>query len=659
MCGIAGIFNNNSAVDPSHIKTMCDILRHRGPDDEGYIGVDLQQKIAHSLVGQESAVSGQSIDKFGKSARLFLGHRRLSIIDVTPAGHQPMSDWDGNVWVVFNGEIYNYIELRAALEKKGHKFHTSSDTEVLIYSYLEWGMDCLEKFNGMWAFVIYDKRKNILWGSRDRFGVKPMYYYLKNGWFAFASEIKAIVGLPFVEKRINERAAFQYLVHNMNNPDECQFAGIEELKPSHAFKLELDTGDFKKWAYYRLEANDKWEGFDEKKFGAINEKIRELVFNAVRLRLRSDVPVGSCLSGGMDSSAIVCIVNDYLKKESIGSVGDRQKVFTACYPGNSIDESKWAQIVVDATKTTWHKTFPDAKSLLDDLDDLVYYQDVPFGSTSIYAQYRVMKVAKENGVKVLLDGQGGDELFTGYTSYFPNYYMDLFRHLAFGQLKKELDLKHNSPVNTMFMRVLAYTAIKRPLYDLAPKFAKDLYNSFRNPVSSYFGREFVAKNNPHVPQPPTMAPLTLNKMLVHMMNVNLPELLWYEDRNSMRFSIESRTPFSDDIDLINYTFTVPSIYKIHDGWNKYLLRKAVSSVVPEEIVRRTDKIGFNTPEYDWILALKTEILSRMKSEGLDYFIDYNSISKDWDGLVAGQQKTGITTLWRYINFALWKKRFSL
>ncbi|HUI93297.1 MAG TPA: asparagine synthase (glutamine-hydrolyzing) [Chitinivibrionales bacterium] len=648
MCGIAGIFNKSSPVDPSHIKAMADLLRHRGPDDEGYIGVDLQQKIVHALVGKDSAVSGRSIDDFSGKARLFLGHRRLSIIDVSPAGHQPMSDWGQNVWLVFNGEIYNYIELRAELEKKGHKFHTSSDTEVLIYSYLEWGMDCLAKFNGMWSFVIYDKRKDLLFGSRDRFGVKPMYYYLKNGWFLFASEMKAIVQLPFVEKRINERAAFQYLVHQMNNPDECMFGGIEELKPSHAFTFDLASGEFKTWAYYSLETNDKWESFKEKRFEEINERVRGLVFNAVRLRLRSDVAVGSCLSGGMDSSSIVCIVNDYLKKEAIGAVGDRQKVFTACYPGDSIDESKWAQIVVDATKTTWHKTFPDAASLLDDLDDLVYYQDVPFGSTSIYAQYRVMKIAKENGVKVLLDGQGGDELFTGYADYFANFAFDLIKHAEIKRLFLESRNLRYTPINNKVIAFFAYYFIW-----------KSLFAELKHHAMRYLGKDFIRSNKCRNPNSEQTSFMSLNKMLAHTMNHHLPELLWYEDRNSMRFSIESRTPFSDDIDLIDYTFSVPSIYKIHDGWNKFLLRKAVAGVVPDAIVRRTDKIGFATPEYNWILEKKDEILSRMKSEGLDYFIDYDSIAKDWDGLVAGQQKTGITTIWRYINFALWKKRFAL
>ena len=659
MCGIAGIFNHNSSVDPRHIKTMCDILRHRGPDDEGFIALDLQEKIVHSLVGKDSAVSGQSIDKFNGSAQLYLGHRRLSIIDVSPAGHQPMCDKNENVWVVFNGEIYNYVELKQDLGKKGYSFRTSSDTEVLLYSYIEWGMECLEKFNGMWAFVIYDKRKNILWGSRDRFGVKPLYYYSKNGSFAFASEIKALAGLPFIDKRINEAVAFEYLVHGVNNPDQCHFAGLEELKPATAFSVDLAGGSVTTWTYYHLETNTKWEMFDDRKFLGINETARELIFNAVRLRLRSDVPVGSCLSGGMDSSAIVCIVNDYLKKENIKSIGEQQKVFTACYADVSIDESKWAKIVVDATKTKWYQTFPDTKTFLADMDDLIYSQDVPFGSTSIYAQYCVMKLARENGVKVLLDGQGGDELFTGYAHYYTNFFMDLLKHGELGTLRQELGHRHNSPVSALLHRILLHSFVKRPAYDLLPPAVKYYYYLFVNPITRYLGRDFVNRNKRNIPTSGSTALFSLNEMLVYMMNVNLPELLRYEDRNSMRFSIESRTPFADDKDLIAYTFSVPSIYKIHNGWNKYLLRRAVSGLVPEPIVKRTDKIGFNTPEYQWMVDLKDEILSAMKSDGLNHFLDYGKLSHDWDSLVHGQKKVGITILWRYINFALWKKRFQL
>jgi asparagine synthase (glutamine-hydrolysing) len=243
--------------------------------------------------------------------------------------------------------------------------------------------------------------------------------------------------LPFVEKRINEAVAFQYLALGVNNAEECFFAGIEELKPSEAFKVDVGTGALTKWHYYRLEANPQWERFDERRARAMSERVRELLSQAVRLRLRADVPVGSCLSGGMDSSSIVCLINEQLKRGSIASVGERQKVFTACYPGLDIDESAWAGLVVGRTQTDWRRTTPDAAALWQDLDELVYYQDFPFCSSSIYAQYRVMKAAAEGGVKVLLDGQGGDELFTGYGTYYPNYLMDLVRHVALPTLVKE------------------------------------------------------------------------------------------------------------------------------------------------------------------------------------------------------------------------------
>jgi asparagine synthase (glutamine-hydrolysing) len=659
MCGIAGIFNHNTSVDSRHVKTMCDILRHRGPDDEGFLAVNIAERTTLPLYGSQSQIKGELIDAFGGKANLFLGHRRLSIIDVTPAGHQPMCDKNGNVWIVFNGEIYNYVELKQDLIKKGYSFRTSTDTEVLLYSYIEWGMECLEKFNGMWAFVIYDKRKNVLWGSRDRFGVKPLYYYNKNGHFVFASEIKALVGLPFVEKKINEAVAFEYLVHNVNNPQQCFFEGIEELKPSEAFSVDLGNGDVKKWKYYHLVSNEQWAAYDEKSFSQINEKVRELVFNAVRLRLRSDVPVGSCLSGGMDSSAIVCIVNDYLKKESITSIGVRQKVFTACYAGESIDESKWAKIVVEATKTEWQRTFPETGAFLQDMDDLVYSQDVPFGSTSIYAQYRVMKLAHENGVKVLLDGQGGDELFTGYADYYSNFFIDLLKHGALRTLRNEFMHRQNSPVSALFFRMLLYSFGKRPAYDMLPPVLKYYYYLFVNPFTRYLGRDFVNRNKRNKPTLRNTALFSLNGMLEYTMTCNLSELLRYEDRNSMHFSIESRTPFADDIDLITYVFSLPGVYKIHNGWSKYLLRQSMAGLVPDEITVRTDKIGFSTPEYLWIADCKDELLSGMKSDGLDYFVDYGKFSNNWDQLVHGRKGAMGTTIWRYVNFALWKKRFGM
>jgi asparagine synthase (glutamine-hydrolysing) len=659
MCGIAGIFSSTKLIDPSLIATMTRILRHRGPDDEGYCAVNVREKSARPLVGKESAVSGRPISEFTEGANLFFGHRRLSILDVSPAGHQPMCDKDENVWIVFNGEIYNYIELKEDLAKKGYAFRTATDTEVLLYAYLEWGTDCLAKFNGMWAFVLYDRRKNIMWGSRDRFGVKPLYYYSKNGWFCFASEIKALVSLPFVDKQINEAAAFDYLSLNINNPENCFFEGIEELKPSEAFSVDLAGNEVKKWTYYRLETTTGWAPFDEKRFLSINERMRGLVSNAVRLRLRSDVAVGSCLSGGMDSSAIVCSVNGLLEKESIGSVGTRQKVFTACYSGESIDESKWAKMVVDATGAEWHRTFPAARTFLEDMDDLVYCQEIPFVSSSIYAQYCVMKLAREKGVKVLLDGQGGDELFTGYEQYYNNFYLELLRRGQVGTLVREIRFRRNAQGRKHYFGSVLKTCAKRVAYDMVPEALLRGYRLLSRPVSRYLSRDFVATNASRGRERLKTAFAPVNGLLAAMMRYNLSELLRYEDRNSMRFSIESRTPFADDIDLINYTFSLPSVYKIHNGWNKFLLRQAVTGIVPEAILRRTDKIGFDTPEYSWLAELKDGLLPLMHSDGLDRFIDLKKMAKDWNTLFHNQKRAGITAIWPYINFALWKKRFSL
>lgn len=659
MCGITGILNTKSAFDAASIVTMTSILRHRGPDDEGYVAIQNENRKVVPLVGDDSKIDGIHTRNYLSTANIYLGHRRLSIIDVSSAGHQPMTDATEDLWIVYNGEIYNYLELREELSSKGHTFHSKSDTEVLLNAYKEWGFDCLSKFNGMWAFAIYDRKKNILWGARDRFGVKPLYYYNKNEYFAFASEIKALVSLDFVKTGINQSAAFDYLVIGKNNPEECFFSNIEELKPSMAFSIDVTSGKLKKWKYFELQTTTKWEKFDQTKFDGINEKVKDLLFKAVRLRLRSDVAVGSCLSGGMDSSAIVGIVNEYLKKEDIASVGNKQKVITASYTGLSIDESKWAKIVVDATQAQWFQTFPDAHMLLTDLDDLIYYQDVPFGSTSIFAQYCVMREAQKSGIKVLLDGQGGDELFTGYTSYYGKYYGDFIKNGCFGSLWNEIKQKNNTPVNKLLLKIAVNSLLKIPTYNVLPLKLKGEYFRQSRPELKFLNKQFWNLNAQKLGKHQAGYPGSLNTMLVNMMQSNLPELLRYEDRNSMRFSIESRTPFADDKNLIEYVFSLPSVYKIHNGWNKYLLRTATQGVVPDSILKRTDKIGFNTPEYTWLNVIKTELFERMNSAGLEDYIDHKRIEKNWDSILSNQRKSGITSIWRMINFALWKKAFKL
>lgn len=657
MCGIAGIYSFNSVVEPKWIKQAADILKHRGPDDEGFLAIHTRTDEVNRLMGDDSKVRGNHIDNFDKKANLFLAHRRLSIIDLSPMGHQPMTNKDKTIWIIYNGEVYNYIDLREELKSLGYDFVTNTDSEVVLIAYEEWGSNCVDKFNGMWAFVIYDRRKNILFGSRDRFGVKPLYYYWDKTYFAFASEIKALLKLPFVRKEINPRAVFDYLVLDITESEEEGFLkGIYELPCAHSFEFDFKSNSFRKERYYTLNYSDKWERFSEPKFQEYSTKIKNLLFDAMKLRLRSDVPIGSCLSGGLDSSTIVCVVNSLLKGESISQIGERQKVFTASYNDESIDESAWAKLVVDSTKTSWYRTYPTGKELWEDLERLIYIQDIPFSSTSIYAQYRVMKLAKENDIKVLLDGQGGDELFTGYAPYYRVFFTEMVKNFDIAKLIGEFYYLKNSPVD--LYRLLVSLG-QLYLFGLLPKIAqRSILKNFMK-GNKYILKDFWQEHKDRVDILREYIVTSLNGMLYKFMTrYNLKTLLRYEDRNSMCFSIESRTPFADDINLIDYVFGIPSVYKIYQGWSKYLLRTSVKELLPEQIRYRKDKIGFATPERCWLNKIKTESREYITDNSIK-FIDMKRILKDWDSLFERQNMNDTMNIWRFINFAVWCKVYNL
>ncbi|MEO0173088.1 MAG: asparagine synthase (glutamine-hydrolyzing) [candidate division WOR-3 bacterium] len=650
MCGIAGLFSHIETTDPKWIKKMTNALAHRGPDDEGFLAVDTKKLKVYQAIGKESKISGIPVETLNGKANLLLGHRRLAIIDLSPAGHQPMSNETEDIWIVYNGEIYNYIELRDELRTFGYSFRTNTDTEVIIKAYERWGVDCVNHFNGMWAFVIYDKRKNILFGSRDRFGVKPFYYYLDNKYFAFASEMKALLTLPFFDIKVNGKSVFKYIVLFAEELEEEGFyRNILELFPSYSFILDLKNLTFRKWKYYNLPYYDKYENFDSDKLKMYAQRVRELIFEAVRKRLRSDVPIGTCLSGGLDSSTIVCVINKLLEKQKIEKIGERQKVFTASYYDRKVDESKWAKIVVDSTSTEWFQTFPNEDELLEDINDLIYYQDIPFGSTSIYAQYRVMKLASENGVKVLLDGQGGDEIFTGYAIYYPLFFMEMIKNGKFLDLFKEFIGLKNSPVSARYVFVQALkisfakllssvrTYIFRKIFYPSTIIANDLYED-----NKYLIDDYIEK-----------FPSTFSELIYqYMTSLSLKTLLRYEDRNSMRFSIEARTPFADDIELIEYLFRLPSVYKIHNGWSKFILRETMNGILPEPIRGRKDKIGFQTPESRWLRNKKNWIISIIRENG-DLIKDYLDVQKIVKDIRNDKIFDQFSTIWRIINFTLW------
>lgn len=654
MCGIAGIVTNEtrSINVAAALLAMSKKLRHRGPDDEGFTlwknnsaeyfsGEDTPAEVRSSGLSYTSEKM-LSADKEGHT--IGLCHRRLSILDLSSRGHQPMRDTAGKLHITFNGEIYNYIELRAELEMKGHRFHSSSDTEVLLNAYKEWGSDCLQRLNGMWSFVIIDEEKNELFASRDRFGVKPFYYSHHKNYFVFASEIKAIVGLPFVQTGINDSAVYDFFVHNeIEYSPHGFFRNVTELFPGKYIRLNLHDHSLKEESYYELQVNENYEAFDEKKFRAYAEEVKALVYNAVKLRMRSDVKVGSCLSGGIDSSAIGGIM------QNMSAHKNEPHFFTAAFPGTALDESVWAKEVVK-NGGTWHTTEPTAADLWRDLDALVYGQDLPLWSSSTYAQFSVMKAAKEAGIKVLLDGQGGDELFAGYVPYLLSYWKEL-------KLNGEKELLSKEMNAFTFGKNASAFRLKQRIKSFIDQSSITWLKSVKDPQLKFLNSDFLRENS-KAPVLKNEYPTLNGHLKQEFSNTRLKLYLKCEDRCSMWHSVESRTPFADDVMLINRVFELPGTYKIHAGVLKHLLREAVKEFIPPAIFSRKDKMGYVTPHNFWTKNLYADIRDEDFSSVKPY-LNYKMFHRNADELYAPNDDRERFLGFKVLTFNRWKKLFSL
>jgi len=660
LCGITGIIKlKNSALNLcDNIVRMTDTLSHRGPDGEGFLLADEGSIIPAYGDNTPEEIKNNRFDfspsrhirETGNQAFLAFGHRRLSIIDLTAGGHQPMCVKERKLWITYNGEIYNYLEIREELEKKGYSFLTNSDTEVILNSYLEWGGDCLGKFNGMWAFVIYDREKNELFGARDRFGVKPFYYYSDENIFAFASEQKALLKMEGIKTGINPIAAFDFFFNNtMEHEEEGMFKNILELFPSYAFRLKLQEKKFTQWKYYTLPVNDKWENFSEKKFSEAVSKTKELFFQAISLRLRSDVPIGSCLSGGIDSSSIVCAI-DRLKKKRTSSA-ENIRLFTACFSEPEIDESTHAELVANHVNGQWDKIYPTSSELLKDFEDFTYCQDLPIWSTSGYAQYRVMQAAKDRGIKVVLDGQGGDELFAGYYPYHFRYWMDLLKR---GKMKSFYNETSSFPFSFSFFAsqwIKQYGTSLIPS-NLMPVIYQNYFHDSRY-LQPAFWNEYKKRLSNY--ENPTSS---LNQLLAkEIYNFRLKVYLKCEDRSSMWHSVESRTPFSDDKELIEYIFSLPASMKIRKGVNKYILRESVKGLLPEKTRQRKDKKGFSTPNSRWISEIKDQLKDIFKEQ--DEYLNVPLLMKEYDDFFSSSSHPDNNRIFRFMSFAKWREVFGI
>ncbi|AGH97798.1 asparagine synthase (glutamine-hydrolyzing) [Micavibrio aeruginosavorus] len=663
MCGISGFISSRSVPENS-LRNMNNIIRHRGPDGEGFVLFTESVEMPLVLSGADtpnftaenrpSWFPDNSEQAFPNDAYVGFGHRRLSILDLSPLGHQPMSYAEGRYWITYNGEVYNYLELRAELENLGHKFVSRTDTEVILAAYAEWGKDCLEKFNGMWAFAIFDRRENKVFLARDRFGVKPLYYWVApDNNFYFGSEIKQFTVIPGWNAIVNVQRAYDFLVWGItDHTEETLFQRVFHIRPGHSAEINISDGvSHSNGRIYTT----KWYDIPENKFSGSMDKAATDFYNllkqSVELRLRSDVAVGSCLSGGLDSSSIVCLMKDILRE---AGANNAQKTFSALSKVDKFNEQKWIEAVVCHAQTDSHYTCPEMSDLFDVSNTITWHQDEPFGSTSIFAQWNVFKLAAEDEARVMLDGQGADEQLFGYHGAMGVRFGTLFRTMRWGQLFREFVLVHNIhgyPYKTLVGQFAAsvlpqsiQSVLRRAMGKTTPVPAWLNWNVLPAKVVSPFrGAEKSVYDYCHA----------------QMTSTNLQMLLHWEDRDSMAHSIESRVPFLD-YRVVEFSMALPDDYKIKDGVTKRILRLAMDGVIPDEIRDRMDKIGFATPEEVWVRETAPDVFRQKMKEAIDNsqgILNSNCVDLLED-IIAGRKPFSFV-IWRMINFGEWMKLFSV
>jgi asparagine synthase (glutamine-hydrolysing) len=559
MCGIFGHIGSSL---PS-VKAATDVIQHRGPDAEGFLSYDTLTSEISRLPDAYSCRQSRLVQ---------FGFRRLSIIDLSHEADQPFSLNGDKLHLIFNGEIYNYLELRLELQTLGYIFRTESDSEVLLNAYAEWGEACLPRFNGMWSFAILDLRKNKIFCARDRFGVKPFYYHSNGGHFTFASEIKQLFKAE-VPKQINERVIRDFLDKSINDhTEETFFANVFQLKPGHWLNIDLGNPVLKPEIkpYWKLQAK---ESYGLLSYEEACMQFRELLQQSIMLRFRSDVPVGSCLSGGLDSSSIVCLAAETMHRP--------MHSFTCRFDSKDFDESFYANLVNDKYPiVTSNYCSLNEDTLVNEIDKLIFHQDEPFGSFGIMAQWEVMKLARSKNITVLLDGQGGDELLGGYRKYYAFYLKELMENMQWTSFVKE---SYHLIKNKEF-KFFNTEGIKRYLG----------LTQNANYLSEY------AKQLPYIKSIGLSSVKNMNeKSKEDIEQLSFPPLLRYEDRNSMAHSIEARVPFMD-YRLVEFAFSLPASFKIKNGYTKSLLRDSMKGVLPDQTRLRISKLGFATPQSEWM-----------------------------------------------------------
>jgi len=586
MCGIVGCVSRFGSFDPEVFLSMRETLAHRGPDD---------------------ARAWSSSD-----GRVLLGHRRLAILDLSNRARQPMRDLAGNLTITFNGEIYNFIELRQELGSR-FPFRSESDTEVLLAAYQVWGTDCLRHLNGMFAFAIWDQRTESLFAARDRFGEKPFYYFHDRDTFLFASEIKALLASRLIDAKANSSAIYRYLAYRETDATEgTLFEGVASLLPATALVYSPARNSVRTWRYWDLDPNLRTNLPTDQHYA---NHFLELLKDSIKIRMRSDVALGSSLSGGTDSSSIVGLVSEQTN-------GSKQRTFSARFDDPEVDEGEYIQSVLECFPVEGYSVAPDPSRFVDEMENLAWHQEHPFSSASVYAQWCVMRLAQETGTTVVLDGQGADESLGGYAVSYGPHFIDLLRG---GQwqtlLRGVVERARNSGLEGI--GVLALSMLPRRIQEQLERVRQ------ASGIRPEFARNWMS--------PPSHAPSayrsSLQDELYQQLRCSmLPKLLRFSDRNSMAFSREVRLPFLDHR-LVEFLFSIPEEQKIKGSYNKIVLRRAMQGIVPDRILRRTDKKGFETPASRWLAGPL-----RSWAEGLLFSQEF--LNRDWI------DATGARRIWR-------------
>lgn len=622
MCGIVGGFwQHREIIKEEDIKTALVSLGHRGPDDSGY-----------SLYR-------------GKPITGFLGHTRLSIIDLSKNGHQPFCAEDGRYHLVFNGEIYNYIELREELKQKGCVFSTKTDTEVLLAAWIVWGEQALKKIVGMFAFVVYDKLAQTLTCIRDAFGIKPLFYQSVNNSFIFASEIKALTPLSKEQKKPNWTRIYQYLMYcRYDNREDTFYDNVYQLLPASGLIYSLrEQKIIKKFTWWEPSiAENRSISYD-----AAIEQIRETFLDNVKLHMRSDVPLGAALSGGIDSSAVVGAMRYHAPDRPIHT-------FSFIAKNHAISEEKWIDCVNKETGAKPHKIVLSGEALANDIDSLVETQGEPFTSTSIYAQYAVFKYAREAGMKVILDGQGADEVLAGYRGY-PGY--RLMSLIETGKILKSLKFASKWskwPNRQYYQAWVHFLSVLMPMKLYTELFS--FYNDARK--VSWLNDKFVKEQNlsksVNVDRVlySNRGRRVIRELASSIQHFGLPALLRHADRNAMHFSIENRVPFLTT-EFVELAYSLPERYLLSEqGETKHIFRQAMKGIVPDEILKRKDKIGFESPEKAWLFQISDQIREWLKASSEIPMLEGQNVLKMYDKVVSGQTRY-TAQIWRLINFVRW------